>query len=269
MNERDRVFCDSSFPRPSYDRFDAALSSSNLAGKIQITMAAQTPKLSATDRALYARAAPPITRGEAACELACLVLLVETIMWVVPLLANARPAYGGLVFVILVLLTTCHARDRLGAWESGLRFDNLPGVLRRLALPLGAFVLLMVVTGSAAGSLRFGPKFLSMLATVPIWALTQQYMLLAFSNRRLRVIFGGGKSSVLATAALFSILHLPNPVLTLACAAGGYVWAGEYERSPNLFANALTHTVASAFLANSMPRALLKNMVVGYNYFLR
>lgn len=232
-------------------------------------MAAQTPKLSSPDRAECSRVSLPITRGAAARELACLVLLVETIMWVVPLVANARPVYAGLVFVILVLLVTCHVRDRLGARELGLRFDNLPGVLRRIARPLGAFVLLMVVTGSALGSLRFGPKFFSMLATVPIWAMTQQYMLLAFSNRRLRVIFAEGRSSVLATVTLFSLLHLPNPILTLACAAGGYVWAGEYERSPNLFANALTHAIASAFLANSLPRALLKNMVVGYNYFLR
>ncbi|HVG19103.1 MAG TPA: CPBP family glutamic-type intramembrane protease [Blastocatellia bacterium] len=232
-------------------------------------MAAKYPTARIADPTFGPGAPLPLSRRAAACELACLVLLIETIMWVVPLVANARPAYAGLVFVILVLLVTCCARDRLSARELGLRFDNLPGVLRRLAPPLGAFVLLTVATGLAVGSLRFGPKFFSMLATVPLWALVQQYMLLAFSNRRLRVIFGEGRSSILATAALFSLLHLPNPILTLACAAGGYVWASEYERAPNLFANALTHTMASAFLANSLPRGLLKNMVVGYNYFLR
>jgi membrane protease YdiL (CAAX protease family) len=70
-------------------------------------------------------------------------------------------------------------------------------------------------------------------------------------------------------AALFALLHLPNPALTVACALGGYVWAREFDRSPNLLANALTHTIASALLANSLPGWALKNMVVGYNYFMR
>ncbi|HEX8090127.1 MAG TPA: hypothetical protein VF762_14800, partial [Blastocatellia bacterium] len=139
------------FPRRFYGRRLAALSTADCAGKIQIPMAAHTPKLSSPDRALCRRVSLPLTRGEAAGELACLVLLVETIMWVVPLVANARPAYAGLVFVILVLLATCYVRDRLSARELGLRFDNLPGALRRTALPLGVFVLLMVIIGAAAG----------------------------------------------------------------------------------------------------------------------
>jgi hypothetical protein len=210
----------------------------------------------------------PRVKREALIEIVCLVLLIETIMWLVPFLPNQRTAYAALSSLIIVLLVTCHLRDQVNAREIGLRFDNFFGVLARLALPLVAVVIIALATGLAAGSLRFGAKFYSMLAAVPLWALLQQYMLLVFCNRRLRVIVGEKRCRV-ATAALFSLLHLPNPVLVIACAAGGYLWAREYERSPNLFANALTHTLASAFLANTLPGWLLKNMVVGYNYFLR
>jgi hypothetical protein len=58
-------------------------------------------------------------------------------------------------------------------------------------------------------------------------------------------------------------------MLTLACAIAGYIWAKAYERSPNLFANAVTHAIASALIANSLPHWLLKNMVVGLNHFFR
>jgi len=92
---------------------------------------------------------------------------------------------------------------------------------------------------------------------------------LAFANRRLRVLLGTGKAATIATAALFAILHLPNPVLMVATAIGGYVWTWEYERRPNILANAITHGIASAFLANMLPHWILKNMVVGYNYFFR
>jgi hypothetical protein len=80
-----------------------------------------------------------------------------------------------------------------------------------------------------------------MLASVPLWALLQQYMLLVFVGRRVELIIEDRGKSRLVIAALFAFLHLPNPALTVACALGGYVWAREYERSPNLLANALTH----------------------------
>ena len=195
------------------------------------------------------------------------MLLVEAIMWIAPMVRDERAASLGLSSVIIALLVTCYVRDKRTARMLGLRLDNFLSVIRRLALPLGAFVVSVVVVGWAAGTLRFGTKFYSMLLTVPLWALLQQYMLLAFINHRFRVLTGGRSSA--ATALIFALLHFPNPILMIACAAGGYIWAREYEREPNLFATAVTHTVASAFLANSLPGSLLKNMVVGYNYFFR
>jgi hypothetical protein len=209
-------------------------------------------------------------RGLAAlAELLCLSLLVLFIEWIVPLTANPRKVYTVSAVFIAVLLLVCYFRDGVSARDLGLRVDNLFTVLKRLAPPLGLFVVLPVAVGLGAGTLNFGRKFYSMLASVPLWALLEQYMLLAFANRRLRLIVGPGARSVAATAALFSLFHLPNPVLTVVCAAGGYIWAREYERNPNLFANALTHTIASAVLANSFPNTLLKHLIVGYNYFVR
>lgn len=209
------------------------------------------------------------TRARAAAEVVCLVGLIETIMWVVPLTRYRAEAYLGAVVLITVLLVVCHVRDGVPGHELGVRIDNFLRVMRVYAVPFGAAVALMVAVGLVAGTLRLGGKFLGMLAAVPMWALLQQYMLLAFAHRRFRVVLGPGTPSVVASASMFGLLHLPNPTLMVACAVAGLVWAWQYERDPNLFANAATHTVASAFLANSLPHAVLKNMVVGYNYFLR
>ncbi len=228
-----------------------------------------TPRASNVQSSRAAIERGALSKRAAAVELACLVGLVETIMWAVPFAPNQRAAYAGLAALIIVMLAVCHLRDGLSARKLGFRFDNFFAVLRRIAPALVTFVLIVLVIGKLYESLRFGQKFYLMLLTVPLWALLQQYMLLAFVGRRLRFIAGEGSRATILTATLFSLLHLPNPVLTVACAAGGYIWAREYERSPNLFANALTHTIASAFLANTLPGWLLKNMVVGYNYFLR
>lgn len=223
----------------------------------------------ATTAAVGAEKSAGTSRLAAAVELASLIILVEAISWLVPILHDSRAAYASLSVMVIALLFLCYLRDEVSLRDLGLRADNLFKVLSRIWLPLAAFVVLVVIIGVARRTMNFGPKFFSMLASVPLWALLQQYMLLAFANRRFRVIVGVGSRSVLATAALFSLLHLPNPVLTVACAFGGYIWAREYEREPNLFANAITHTIASAFLANSLSHSLLKNMVVGYNYFFR
>ena len=223
----------------------------------------------ATTSALEPEKPALASRLSAGVELSALIILVEAISWLVPILRDSRVAYASLSVMIIALLLLCYLRDDVSIRDLGLRVDNLPRVLSRIWLPLAVFVVLVVAVGLARGTINFGAKFFSMLIAVPLWALLQQYMLLAFANRRLRTIMGAGTHSVLATAALFSLLHLPNPVLTVACAFGGYIWAREYEREPNLFANAITHAIASAFLANSLSHSLLKNMVVGYNYFFR
>ena len=202
-------------------------------------------------------------------ELACLVLCIEVIMWVVPFAPDSRAARAGLVLVILALLVTCHLRDHIGARRAGFRLDNLFTSLSHQIVPLAAVAAAVLTLGLASGSVSFGARFFTMLAGVPLWALLQQYMLLVFVGRRLELLIEDRRKSRLATAALFALLHLPNPTLTIACALGGYIWAREYERSPNLFANAVTHTIASALLANALPVWALKNMVVGYNYFMR
>jgi hypothetical protein len=212
---------------------------------------------------------PATSRAQAGAEIICLLGLVELIMWAVPFTSRPGAAYLGAVAVICVLLVVCAVRDRVPARELGVRADNLVPVLRTYAVPFGAALAAMIVVGWWCGTLRFGQKFFGMLVGVPVWALLQQYMLLAFVQRRYRVVLGAGWPAVAASATTFAVVHLPNPTLTIACAAAGSMWAWQYERCPNLFANALAHTVASAVLANSLPATVLKNMVVGYNYFLR
>src|SRR5262249_49879736 len=210
-----------------------------------------------------------IAPWQAAVELACMVVVVELIEWVVPLLRNSATAYGVLALAIALLMAACYLRDGLGAKQLGIRIDNFIPALGDLAPFLVVFVLALVSIGLVTGSVRFGDRFWSMLAVVPPWALLQQYMLLAFANHRLKVLFVRAEGETIGTAVLFAALHLPNPALTLVCGLGGYIWASEYARRPNLLANALTHTVASAFVANTLPHSLLKNMVVGYNHFFR
>ena len=190
-------------------------------------------------------------------------------MWLVPLIPNARVAYAGLAILIIILLAVTHLRDGASARAMGFRFDNFLATLAWISLRLAPFIALVVLVGMAADSVHLSARFYGMLMGVPLWALLQQYMLFAFVYPRLRVALGEGQRAVFVTALLFALLHLPNPMLTLACALAGLIWAQAFARSPNLFANAVTHTLGSAVIANSLPHWLLKNMVVGTNHFFR
>lgn len=201
-------------------------------------------------------------------QIAILILGIEFIMWVVPFFSDAVKAYSVVAGLIATFLIGCLVMERSGPYETGFRFDNFFRTLFDLLPALLVFLVIVLAIGLWFGSIRIpSRRFYSMLLVVPVWALLQQFMLLAFVNRRLRLLTP--RYSVLLTAALFGLLHLPNPTLAICCATGGYIWAREYERNPNLIATAITHGIASAFLANSLPHFLLRNMVVGYNYFFR
>src|SRR5260370_42149566 len=102
---------------------------------------------------------------------------------------------------------------------------------------------------------------------IAVGALFQQYALQGYINRRAQVVFGPGAKSILVTAVLFSLIHLPNPMLSALTFIGGVVWATVYQRQPNLFALAISHTIASITVAQAIPTEVMNSLRVGFKYF--
>lgn len=204
-------------------------------------------------------------------EIALGLLPIVTIIWITPLLLQDRAAFLQANFYLSLLAFTIAAVSNLRHRDTlkmlGVRLDNFLSALRLLAPPTAIAGLVIVGIGLAADSLALGDRFLFHLRTLPPWALLQQYALQGFVHRRLQDAYGRGRKSILGTALIFSLLHLPNPVLTVGTFIGGAVWAWAFSHQPNLFALALSHTLISALLANALPRSLLQNMKVGWGYW--
>ena len=158
--------------------------------------------------------------------------------------------------------------------DLGWRFDNFARALA-LLLPFmlcGAAALalagwLWFGSPARAGGGRAGWSVLGLPVWGFAWGLLQQLVLQGFVNRRAQLVFGKGWGSVVLVAAVFALLHLPNPLLTAATFAGGLLWAWAYQRTPNLLALALSHALMTWVLVSTLPESALGGLRVGYKYF--
>lgn len=153
--------------------------------------------------------------------------------------------------------------------DLGFRFDNFVPALMLLAIPTIIALACFLFIGWSAGGWRLSllwsrPRYL----LLPVWALAQQYVTQGFINRRAQTALGKGWKSVLITGAIFALLHMPNLNLVWLTFVGGIVWAAVYQRRPNLFALALSHTITSMILARALPNIWVNSMRVGLKYFL-
>lgn len=215
----------------------------------------------------------PDDRALAAWEIASVVMSALIVEWVI-LAFDGNQRLGMLVPVAFafLLIFISHRLRRETPRQLGWRLDNFGEAARLLLLPMLIGTLLCLVIGwySHGLNMRLWGSHWSYLA-VPavgiIWGLVQQYVLQSFINQRAQIIWGRGRLSIFVVAAVFALLHFPNPGLVGTTFVGGLIWASVYQRAPNLFALAISHGVMTWVLISTMPPALLYNLRVGFKYF--
>ena len=172
------------------------------------------------------------------------------------------------VLLALIPMLVSHRTYDEDPRELGFRLDNFLAAMRLLVLPTLAVLAVIVAVAWFMPRSHFvmrplGPRFL----LTPLWALFQQYALQGYINRRAQIVFGPGVKSILVTALLFSLVHFPNPMLSALTFIGGVVWAAVYQRHPNLFALAISHSIASIIVALALPPEVMNSLRVGFKYF--
>jgi hypothetical protein len=120
-----------------------------------------------------------------------------------------------------------------------------------------------------AGTLKilYGERSVSWHAIFyAVWALEQQFILNAFFYRRFESLFGDGRRALIVTALLFSLVHLPNPVLMPATFVGGLFFVWCFRRYGNIYPLAVAHAMLGLTIAITVPDHWLHHMRVGLGF---
>src|SRR5512138_176791 len=142
---------------------------------------------------------------------------------------RAQAITGLIAAVIIIGLTFLTPRT---AAELGLGLPRTRSTLWPVAIATGAgavVVLIAAVAGSFHPLYGSAPLPEHILAYL-LWALVQQFILQSFFYVRIATRWGDTRRTVAITALLFSLAHIPNPVLVPATFAGGLFLCEAFRR---------------------------------------
>jgi len=167
-------------------------------------------------------------------------------------------------FVILSTIAHRPSLDRLGMEVRGL-------VSSLWVIPASA-LLAGVAVFSAWGLSTLHPLF-GVLGTTQhslayiVWAIFQQFLLQSYFFLRLEEMLHSGRKAVAASAAIFTIAHIPNPVLMAVCLPAGWISCEIFRRDRNIYALGIAHAILGLTIAITVPDHVQRHMRVGIGYY--
>lgn len=132
-----------------------------------------------------------------------------------------------------------------------------------LAAAIAVLVAARIGTLHAPGSLL---QFVERYTGYAIGACIQQVLLQCLFLPRLLRLTRSPSHAALAATTLFSLAHLPNPILTVITIVWGLASCLYFLRYRNLYALVVAHAILGIAVAVCVPGPVIHNMRVGLGY---
>jgi len=114
---------------------------------------------------------------------------------------------------------------------------------------------------------NYDGQFMTRVSEYFFWAFLQQIGLQTFLTRRLRQVFRNPYLAAFASSSLFALIHLPNAALVIFTWVGGFFWALSFQRTPNLYALAVSHGWLAVVALYCVPTRWLHGLRIGPTYW--
>jgi hypothetical protein len=195
-------------------------------------------------------------------ELSVGYALILAVIW------TPRPWQRLLYCVAAIFLIAVLWKSFDGWTAMGLRLANLGRSMWIVGVAL-AIAAVAVLLAQREGTLQHNGGLIPFLRRYwgyAIWAFAQQVLLQDFFLVRLLRLIRSPGSAALAAAAIFSLAHLPSPILTGVTFVWGYAACLLFLHYRNLYPLALAHAIFGIAIAITVPGTVTHNMRVGLGY---
>lgn len=99
-----------------------------------------------------------------------------------------------------------------------------------------------------------------------IWAIVQQFILQSYFFLRLERLLSS-RSAAIGSTVLFTLAHIPNPVLVSVCFFAGWAACEIFRRQRNIYCLGVAHAILGLTVAVTVPNHIQRHMRVGIGYF--
>lgn len=201
------------------------------------------------------------SRVRVVSEIAVAYALLECALW------SRRPAqlWWGITMLVAVVLLTAFSRRSLR--DLGLTAHGIECGMIVVPFTMVAGAALLALGWSfgwvhpiALSARWFGAGYI-------VWAFVQQFMAQSFYFVRFEELFGS-RRAVWISAALFSLAHVPNPILVPATFIGGLGFSAAFRRWRNLYPIWVAHAALGICISATFPVWWTHQMRVGLGYLL-
>ncbi len=188
--------------------------------------------------------------------------LILVVIW------TPRPWQKLSYYVAAAFLVTVLVLARPGWKAMGLRPSEVVGSLWLVGVALFASAVAVVV---ARWMHTLHPPGGPLMLVERYWgyalgACVQQFLLQNFFLPRLLRLMRGPGSAALVAAVMFSLAHVPNPILTVITFFWGLAACLFFLRYRNLYTLVIAHTILGITVATTVPGPVIRNMRVGIGY---